>query len=88
MTRDCPLSCPWAFHDHGPSEHSHPVPIDLKNGTNLQFDINVSGGNGMPGDIQTAKGYPGTLFRVYDLHKNQIHYYNGKGVYKTKSWKR
>jgi hypothetical protein len=36
----------------------------------------------MSGDIQTAKCYPGTTFRVYDLHQKRIQYYNGNGVYK------
>lgn len=67
-------------------EHSHPVPKDLKEGTNLPFILNVSGQNGMPGDIQTAKGYPGTIFRVFDLHQNRIQYYNGNGIYKTTPW--
>jgi hypothetical protein len=69
-------------------EHSHPVPKDLKYGTNLSFSINVSGSNGMSGDIQTAKNYPHTTFRVFDLHQNRIQYYNGNGVYKTVPWKK
>ena len=69
-------------------EHSHPVPQDLKYGTNLSFSINVSGSNGMSGDIQTAKNYPHTTFRVFDLHQNRIQYYNGNGVYKTVPWKK
>lgn len=41
----------------------------------------VSGQNGEPGDMTTAKSFPNSIQRVLNVSTNQYEYYNEKGVY-------
>jgi len=45
--------------------------------------LEVSGQNGEPGDMTTAKLLPNTIQRVLNVSTNQYEYYNEKGVYRT-----
>ena len=44
--------------------------------------LEVSGQNGEPGDMTTAKLLPNTIQRVLNVSTNQYEYYNEKGVYR------
>jgi len=58
-------------------EHSH-QPITGAWNERLE----VSGQNGEPGDITTAKSFPNTIQRVLNVSTNQYEYYDEKGVYR------
>ena len=61
-------------------EHSHSEDINVPT-WNMQ--LKVSGQNGDPGDITTAKSFPNTIQRVFNVLTNKYEYYDDKGVYKT-----
>ena len=58
-------------------EHSH-QPITGAWNERLE----VSGRNGEPGDMPTAKLFPNTIQRVLNVSTNQYEYYDEKGVYR------